>query len=90
MSLAVISTTPGDVIPLEKAGGATYIVRSDSIFRGGRRAVAFCRGRWGRNHLLIWKKDRENLWEYWLEILIENIYIFMDMWMFGNPYVDDK
>ena len=55
MSLVVI-TTPGDVIPLEKAGGATYIVRSDSIFRGGRRAVAFGRGRWGRNHLLICKK----------------------------------
>eukprot|EP00913_Durusdinium_trenchii_P016088 g15122.t1 len=35
-------TSKGDVVPLEKAGGATYIVRSNSMFRGRRRA--------GRSH----------------------------------------
>jgi len=29
-----LMTSKGDVIPFEKAGGATYIVRSNSIFRG--------------------------------------------------------
>ncbi|CAE7263943.1 GUCY2C [Symbiodinium sp. KB8] len=32
--LPYLQTSKGDVVPLEKAGGATFIVKSDSTFRG--------------------------------------------------------